>query len=160
MLNQSCRPPRGSPRGARYLLVAMDYATKWDEVKATKDNTAMTVAKFLFEKIFSQYGCPLEITSDQGSHFVNTLISSLLDRYQIFHRKSCSYYPQANGQAESTNKVLIHLLKKACHLHPQRGRKPLSALCGHSRHLLEPLHSKHLFSWHMGSKPSPPLNLL
>ncbi|KAH6557594.1 hypothetical protein KP509_1Z105300 [Ceratopteris richardii] len=39
-------------------------------------------------------------------------------KYKIFHKKSCAYYPRANGQAKSTNKVLISLLRKMCYLHP------------------------------------------
>ncbi|MCO5575417.1 hypothetical protein L7F22_029218 [Adiantum nelumboides] len=102
----------------KYLLVATDYATKWAEVLAITACTGNSVAKFLYENNLCRFGCPLEITNDRGSHFVNELISTLLTNYKIFHRKSCSYYPRANGQAESTNKVLIALLRKACHLHP------------------------------------------
>ncbi|MCO5586510.1 hypothetical protein L7F22_040450 [Adiantum nelumboides] len=110
--------PTAQPSGARYLLVATDYATKWAEVAPTKDCTAATVAKFLYQNIFCRFGCPLEITSDQGTHFVNDLLATMFHKYQIFHRKSCSYYPRANGQAESTNKVLLMLLRKTCYLHP------------------------------------------
>ncbi|MCO5600451.1 hypothetical protein L7F22_054564 [Adiantum nelumboides] len=110
--------PPAKPGNRKYLLVATDYATKWVEVPATIDCTGNTVAKFLYENILGRFGCPLEITSDRGSHFVIEIISTLLTNYKIFHRKSCSYYPRANGQAERTNKVLIALLRKAYHLHP------------------------------------------
>ncbi|MCO5583145.1 hypothetical protein L7F22_037053 [Adiantum nelumboides] len=110
--------PTAQPSGARYLLVATDYATKWAEVAPTKGCTAATVAKFLYQNIFCRFGCPLEITSDQHTHFVNDLLATMFHKYQIFHRKSCSYYPRANGQAESINKVLLMLLRKTCYLHP------------------------------------------
>ncbi|MCO5574883.1 hypothetical protein L7F22_028677 [Adiantum nelumboides] len=110
--------PLAQPGNKKYLLVATDDATKWAEVLATTDCTGNTIAKFLYENILCRFGCSLEITSDRGSHFVNDMISTLLTNYKIFHRKSCSYYLRANGQAESTNKVLLALLRKACHLHP------------------------------------------
>ena len=110
--------PTSQPGGLQYLLVATDYATKWAEVKATRDCTAHTVAIFLYENIFTRFGCPIEIISDQGKHFVNAVLSEIFSKYKIFHRKSCAYYPRANRHAKSTNKVLIQLLKKACFLHP------------------------------------------
>ena len=69
-------PAKGS--GAQYIIVATDYLTKWVEVKATPRNDARTMAKFLFEDIFTKYGLPLEIASDQGVHFVNEVIEFLL----------------------------------------------------------------------------------
>ncbi|MCO5608227.1 hypothetical protein L7F22_062433 [Adiantum nelumboides] len=63
--------PPAQPGNKKYLLEATDYATKWAEVLATTDCTGNTVAKFLYENILCRFGCPLEITSDRGSHFVN-----------------------------------------------------------------------------------------
>ena len=110
--------PPGQPGGKRYILVATDYATKWVEAIASNDCTTLTVAKFLYDNIFARFGCPLEVITDRGSHFVNEVITTILDKYKIFHRKSCAYYPRANGQAESTNKVLCKLLCKLCHQQP------------------------------------------
>ena len=86
--------------------------TKWVEVKATKKNNAYTIAKFLFEYIFTRYGLPIEIVSDRGTYFLNEVIRNLLEKFVVIHKKLAPYHPQANGQAESTNKILKAILTK------------------------------------------------
>jgi hypothetical protein len=76
------------------------------EAKALRDNIAKNTMKFLYENIITQFGCPTHLVNDQGSHFVNSLIELLMQEFMIIHHKSTSYYPQGNGQAESTNKML------------------------------------------------------
>ena len=104
-------PAKGSE--AQYIIMAtIDYLTKWVEAKAMPKNDAHTTAKFLFEDIFTRYGLPLEIVSDQGVHFVNEVIEFLLAEFMIIHKRSAPYHPQANGLAESTNKTLCTALTK------------------------------------------------
>ena len=88
--------------GNKYILVATDYCTKWVEAKALRENTASVIARFLYEHIWCRFGCPIEIISDQGCHFLNSVV----------HKKSTLYYTQDNGLAESTNKTLQNILKK------------------------------------------------
>ena len=95
-----------------YIIVATDYVTKWVEAKANVKNDAHTTAKFLFENIFTRYGLPIEIVSDRGTHFLNEMIEYLLEEFMVIHKKSTPYHQQANGQAESTNKILCTVLKK------------------------------------------------
>ncbi|MCO5578912.1 hypothetical protein L7F22_032761 [Adiantum nelumboides] len=97
---------------AQYIIVATDYLTKWVEAKATSKNDAKTTAQFLYEILFTRYGLPIEIVSDRGTHFINEAIEFLLDEFLVIHKKSALYYPQANGQAESTNKILVTILTK------------------------------------------------
>ena len=97
---------------AEYIIVATDYLTKWVEAKATVKNDARTTAKFLYENVFTRYGLPIEIVSDQGVHFINEVISFLLAEFMVIHKRSAPYHPQANGQAESTNKTLCTVLTK------------------------------------------------
>ena len=104
--------------GFLYILLAVDYVSKWVEAKATRTNDSRVVAEFLRSNIFARFGCPLEVITDRGSHFVNEVITIIFAKCKIFHRKSCAYYPRANGQAESTNKVLCKLLCKLCHQQP------------------------------------------
>ena len=70
------------------------------------------MAKFLCEYIFTRYGLPIEIVSDQGVHFVNEVIEFLLNEFMVIHRKSAPCHPQANGQAKSTNKTICSALAK------------------------------------------------
>ncbi|KAL2651978.1 hypothetical protein R1flu_020106 [Riccia fluitans] len=103
--------------GHRYLLVATDYATKWVEAASLPDCTARSTAEFLYSYILARYGCPEELISDQGSHFVNQAIKCLVDEFFISHKTSTAYYPRGNGQAESTNKILITMLHKVVDEH-------------------------------------------
>ena len=104
--------PKGQKIGARYILVAIDYATKWVEAVALRDNKAASVAKFLYKGIMTRFGCPIELVLNQGVHFLNSVIEELTSKHMILHKKSTPYHPRANGQAESTNKVLLRILKK------------------------------------------------
>ena len=85
------------------------------EAKPLRTNTAVVTATFLYDNIITRFGCPLEIVSDQGSHFVNGVIEELMDKHIIKHRTSTVYYPQGNGQAESTNKTIINMLRRFIH---------------------------------------------
>ena len=93
--------------------MATDYLTKWVEAKDTVKNDAQTIAKFLYEHVFTQFGLPIEIVSDQGVQFITKVIEFLLAKFMVLHKKSSPYHhPQANGQAESTNKTLCTVLTK------------------------------------------------
>ena len=104
-------PPAQGTR-CQYLIVATDYLTKWAEAMASTKNDARTTAKFLYEHIFVRFGLPIEIVSDQGTHFVNEVVEVLLNEFMIIHRRFAPYHPQANGQAKSMNKVLCAALTK------------------------------------------------
>ena len=91
--------------------MATDYA-KWVEVKALRDNTTLSTAKFLYECIWCRYDCPIELVSDQGSHFVNEVVKGLVQHYSVVHKQSTVYYPHANGLVERKNKTLEGILRK------------------------------------------------
>ena len=78
---------------AQYIIVATDYVTKWVEAKATQKNDAHTTANFLYEYVFMRYGLPIEIVSDQGSHFINETIEYLLEEFMVIHKKLAPYHP-------------------------------------------------------------------
>jgi hypothetical protein len=96
----------------RYIIVAMDYFTKWPEAKAVTRDTAEETAKFLYEDIICRHGCPQKVISDRGTHFKNRLIESLMERFNIKHKFSTSYHPQTNGLVERFNKTLCEALAK------------------------------------------------
>jgi hypothetical protein len=95
-----------------YIITATNYTTKWVEARAFKDNTAKSTTKFLYEEIITKFGYRVQLVSDQGGHFMNDTIRILTKEFMILHRRSTTYYPQANGQAENTNKVLKTVLTK------------------------------------------------
>jgi transposase InsO family protein len=93
-----------------YILVAKDYITKWVEAEALP-NEIEVVIKFIF-KLFVRHGLPREVITDGGSQFIAHRITTTLDNYHIKHIITSLYHPQANGQVESTNKVLEAILTK------------------------------------------------
>ena len=89
--------------GNLYILVGVDYVSKWVEAVACKSNDHKVVLKFLKENIFSRFGIPRAIISDGGSHFCNKPFSTLLQKYGVRHKVSTPYHPQTNRQAGLAN---------------------------------------------------------
>jgi hypothetical protein len=96
----------------KYIIIAINYATKWVEVRALKTNIAVVITKFLYECILTKFGCPLTIVTYKGINFINNAIKYLTNHFLLKHVSSTTYYPQRNGQDESTTKVLGTLLTK------------------------------------------------
>ena len=86
--------------------------TKWAEALATKTDNAKTIAKFIYENIITGFGCPKELVSDRGTHFLNDIIEQLTNKFLIKHRKTTPYHPRANGQTEKTNGILYKIITK------------------------------------------------
>ncbi|CAN6554896.1 unnamed protein product [Malus baccata var. baccata] len=95
-----------------YILLAVDYVSKWVEAKATRTNNSKVVADFVRTNIFARFGMPRVIISDGGSHFCNRTIEALLRKYNVNHRVSTPYHPQTNGQAEVSNCEIKQILEK------------------------------------------------
>lgn len=70
------------------------------------------MVKFSYEFIVVRFGCPLHIIIDQGTHFLDDVIQYLTKHFLIHRTSSTIYYPQGNGQAMSTNKVINTLLTR------------------------------------------------
>ena len=104
--------PFPNSSGYLYILFAVDYVSKWVEAKATKTDDSKTVAGFLKHHIFSRFGIPKAIISDQGTHFCNKTVSALMRKYGVNHRTSTPYHPQSNGQAEVSNRQIKGILEK------------------------------------------------
>ncbi|GJT30209.1 reverse transcriptase domain-containing protein [Tanacetum coccineum] len=108
-------------QGNKYILVAVDYLSKWVEAKALPTNDARVVCKFL-KTLFSRFGAPRAIISDRGTHFCNDQFTKVMLKYGVTHRLSTAYHPQTSGQVEVSNRGLKRILErtlvygKACHL--------------------------------------------
>ena len=98
--------------GFSYILLAVDYVSKWVEGKATRTNDSKVVVDFVRSNIFCRFGVPKAIISDRGSHFCNVSMRSLLHKYGVVHRVSTAYHPQTNGQTEVFNRDIKLILQK------------------------------------------------
>ena len=83
--------------GHVYILLAVDYVSKWVEAKPTRTNDAKVVVDFVRSNLFCRFGVPKAIVSDQGTHFCNKSMHALLKKYGVVHRVSRPYHPQTNG---------------------------------------------------------------
>ena len=95
-----------------YILLAVDYVSKWVEAIPTRTNDAKVVAQFLRSNIFSRFGTPRALITDNGTHFCNKVIDKVLQKYGVRHRTSLAYHPQSNGQAEVSNREIKYILGK------------------------------------------------
>ncbi|GJY53763.1 reverse transcriptase domain-containing protein [Tanacetum coccineum] len=103
--------PFPSSRGNKYILVAVDYLSKWVEAKALPTNDARVVVKFL-KSLFSRFGAPRAIISDRGTYFCNDKFARVMSKYGVTHRLSTPYHPQTSGQVEVTNRGLKRILER------------------------------------------------
>ncbi|GKB51519.1 reverse transcriptase domain-containing protein [Tanacetum coccineum] len=100
-----------SSRGNKYILVAVDYLSKWVEAKALPTNDARVVCKFL-KSLFARFGAPRAIISDRGTHFCNDQFAKVMLKYGVTHRLSTAYHPQTSGQVEVSNRGLKRILER------------------------------------------------
>ncbi|GJS80908.1 reverse transcriptase domain-containing protein [Tanacetum coccineum] len=103
--------PFPSSKGNKYILVAVDYLSKWVEAKALPTNDARVVCKFL-KSLFARFGAPRAIISDRGTHFCNDQFTKVMLKYGVTHRLSTAYHPQTSGQVEVSNRGLKRILER------------------------------------------------
>jgi hypothetical protein len=111
----TCHPH--SVGGHGYIIVVVDYFIKWAEPIPTFDNIGNTAVLFLFNHVITRFGVSQAIVTDHGSHFRNFLMSELTEKLGLHHDSSTPYYPQANGQVEEINKVLITMIRWMIGIH-------------------------------------------
>ncbi|GKC79408.1 reverse transcriptase domain-containing protein [Tanacetum coccineum] len=103
--------PFSSSRGNKYILVAVDYLSKWVEAKTLPTNDARVVVKFL-KSIFARFGTPRAIISDRGTHFCNDQFAKVMLKYGVTHLLSTAYHPQTSGQVEVSNRGLKRIIER------------------------------------------------
>ena len=99
-------PIKETARGNKHILVMMDHFTKWCEAFPTTDQKASTVAKLLVSKVFSRFGPPTVLHSDQGRNFDSTLMHEIYDLMGIKKTRTTAYHPQCDGLVERQNRTL------------------------------------------------------
>jgi transposase InsO family protein len=101
-----------APQHQRYLIVAVDYYSKWPEVGMCGSPTTAAVTDFL-TGLFERFGLVEEITTDNGVQFTSTEFAGFLQAHGIRHTKSALYSPEANAEVERFNRVIKDGLKAA-----------------------------------------------
>ena len=96
--------------GNRYVLVAVDYLTRFAETQAVVTSDAQAVAEFFLHSIVLRHGAPQILISDRGRQFLSTLVQNFLRLCNTVHRPTTSYHPQCNGLTERLNGTLGTML--------------------------------------------------
>lgn len=89
--------PFPSSYNNKYILLAVDYVSKWIEAITTPTNDGKVVLNFLWKNIFTRFGTPRAIISNEGTHFCNKQFEALLLKYGVRHRMALAYHPQTYG---------------------------------------------------------------
>nr|XP_017239614.1 PREDICTED: uncharacterized protein K02A2.6-like [Daucus carota subsp. sativus] len=100
------------PGQKQFLIVAIDYFTKWVEARPLARIREVETIHFFMESIVFRFGVPRIIVTDNGSQFTGKDFEEALSQLKISHIRSSVAYPQANGQVEITNKAILQGIKK------------------------------------------------
>nr|GEU78066.1 reverse transcriptase domain-containing protein [Tanacetum cinerariifolium] len=100
-----------SSKGNKYILVAVDYISKWVKAKALPTNDARVDVKFL-KSLFSRFAISRSIISDPETHFCNDQFTRIMIKYGVTHRLATAYHPQTSGQVEVSNRGLKRILER------------------------------------------------
>ena len=98
--------------GHRFILVAIDYFTKWVEEASFATVTKNVVAWFIRHNLICRYGVPERIITDNGTNINNMMITELYKQFRIQHYNSSPYRPKMNGVVEATNKNINKIVQK------------------------------------------------
>ena len=98
--------------GNLYILMAVDYVSKWVKAIACPRNDASIIVNFVQKNIFSIFRTPRTIINDEGIHFSNRLFARLMSKYGVKPTMGLVYHPQSNGQAEISNREIKKILER------------------------------------------------
>ncbi|VFQ86996.1 unnamed protein product [Cuscuta campestris] len=98
--------------GKKFVIVAIDYFTKWIEAEALANITTQQCKKFIWKNIITRFGAPMNLITDNGPQFRNPRFTKYLEGFGIKHNRSSVAYPQGNGQVENANRTIVDGLKK------------------------------------------------
>lgn len=106
----------------QYLIIVTDYFSKWVEAEVLARITEEEIQKFVWTNIICRYGIPNALIANNGSQFIADDFRAFCTKYEIDLRFASVEYPQVNGQAESTNKIILNGIRKR--LHQKKGKWP------------------------------------
>lgn len=100
-----------TPRGNKYILSVTDHFTKWVEIFAVPNQTAVTCAQEILNEVICRYGCPLAILTDQGRNFESEVFQQLCTLLEIRKTRTSPRNPKCNGQTERFNRTILPMIK-------------------------------------------------
>jgi hypothetical protein len=118
--------PLPNLEGCEYILVVVDYVSKWVEALPCRATDAVHSKKVFYEVIFLRYGVPRLVISDGGSHFNDRTFWKAFTEVGVDHRIATPYHPQRSGQGETSNKQIKNILQKAMNQMGRSWRSKLS----------------------------------
>ena len=95
-----------------YILVEVDYVSKWVEVVTSQKDDGKTVIDFLKKNIFTRFGSPRVYIDDRSSRFCNSQLAKSLKHYGVKHNVASPYHPQTNDQDKVSNREIKKILEK------------------------------------------------
>lgn len=98
--------------GYVYILLVVDYVSKWVEAKATRTDDSKVVTDFIKSNIFSRFAIPRALISDRGTYFCYWTTKTLMRKYHVTHKVSIGYHLQTNGQTEVSNWEIKSIIEK------------------------------------------------
>ncbi|XP_035845711.1 uncharacterized protein LOC118492058 [Helianthus annuus] len=110
-----------APGAVKFIIVAVDYFTKWVEAKALASTTSAVVKRFIWEQIICRFGLPLRIITDNGTNFAADDLERWFKDLHIEHTFSSVAHLQGNGQVEAVNKSIVDGIKarvRVCTFNP------------------------------------------
>ncbi len=93
--------------GHHYLLVAIDYLSRFSILVPLQDKTSKSVATALFDKVFCKFNSPKLLTSDNGVKFNNQILNELCSKFQIKKCNLTAYHAASNGRVERQNREIV-----------------------------------------------------
>nr|XP_009596369.1 uncharacterized protein LOC104092463 [Nicotiana tomentosiformis] len=115
----------------RFILVVIDYFTKWVEASTYKVVTKKLVADFIRNNIVYRFGIPESIITDNVANLNNDLMREICEKFRIVNHNSIAYIPQMNWAVEASNKIIKRILRRIVDNHRQWHEKLSFALLGY-----------------------------
>ena len=96
--------------GSRYLLVVVDAFTKWVEAYPLPDQEATTCITAVYNGMFSRFGLPRQLHSDQGRNFESQLVTELCNITGVYKTRTTAFHPRSDGLTERANRTILAML--------------------------------------------------